>query len=88
MDAEAEAQEVEMEDDEALLPNENFNLKLLVVTNDLQMKHGLRHNDYQRYRGYCSRYAIYFRIGAETFCFVRTTCLPKSDVSSSCTEYI
>jgi len=30
-------------------------LKLLPLTKLLQAKHGLRHGDYQRYRGYCSR---------------------------------
>ena len=30
-------------------------LKLLPLVRNLQSKHGLRHGDYQRYRGYCSR---------------------------------
>ena len=30
-------------------------MKLLPLTESLQSKHGLRHGDYQRYRGYCSR---------------------------------
>ena len=30
-------------------------MKLLPLTKSLQSKHGLRHGDYQRYRGYCSR---------------------------------
>ena len=32
-----------------------LSLKLLPLTKSLQSKHGLRHGDYQRYRGYCSR---------------------------------
>ncbi|XP_077526149.1 signal recognition particle 68 [Haemaphysalis longicornis] len=30
-------------------------LEILQVIKDAQQKHGLRHGDYQRYRGYCSR---------------------------------
>ena len=32
-----------------------LSLKLLPMTKLLQSKHGLRHGDYQRYRGYCAR---------------------------------
>ena len=32
-----------------------LNLKVLAVIREAQQKHGLRHADYQRYRGYCSR---------------------------------
>ena len=32
-----------------------LSLKLLPLVRTLQSKHGLRHGDYQRYRGYCSR---------------------------------
>ena len=32
-----------------------LSLKLLPLLRTLQAKHGLRHGDYQRYRGYCSR---------------------------------
>jgi hypothetical protein len=32
-----------------------LSLKLLPLTKNLQAKHGLRHGDYQRYRGYCAR---------------------------------
>ena len=38
-----------------------LSLKLLPMTKLLQSKHGLRHGDYQRYRGYCSRYCVPFR---------------------------
>ena len=37
-----------------------LSLKLLPMTKLLQSKHGLRHGDYQRYRGYCSRYSVPF----------------------------
>ena len=33
----------------------SYNLKILPLTFGLHQKHGLRHSDYQRYRGYCSR---------------------------------
>ena len=32
-----------------------YSLKLLPLIRGLQAQHGLRHGDYQRYRGYCSR---------------------------------
>jgi len=32
-----------------------FSLKVLSLIREQQQKHGLRHADYQRYRGYCSR---------------------------------
>ena len=32
-----------------------LSLKLLPMTKMLHAKHGLRHGDYQRYRGYCAR---------------------------------
>ena len=32
-----------------------INLKVLAVIREAQQKHGLRHADYQRYGGYCSR---------------------------------
>merc|ERR1719356_2310268 len=32
-----------------------ISLKVLSLIKDTQQKHGLRHSDYQRYRGYCSR---------------------------------
>ncbi|XP_044760413.1 signal recognition particle subunit SRP68 [Coccinella septempunctata] len=37
---------------EALKP---FTLEILKLIKDSQQQHGLRHGDYQRYRGYCSR---------------------------------
>uniref|UniRef100_A0A0K8TT17 Signal recognition particle subunit SRP68 n=1 Tax=Tabanus bromius TaxID=304241 RepID=A0A0K8TT17_TABBR len=32
-----------------------FTVEILKMIKDLQQQHGLRHGDYQRYRGYCSR---------------------------------
>ncbi|XP_050432002.1 signal recognition particle subunit SRP68 [Adelges cooleyi] len=32
-----------------------FTVELLKLIKEAQQQHGLRHNDYQRYRGYCSR---------------------------------
>lgn len=49
VDPDAEAAAEEEEDDSV------FGLKLLPLTHALHQKHGLRHDDYQRYRGYCSR---------------------------------
>ncbi|KAH7950433.1 hypothetical protein HPB49_023888 [Dermacentor silvarum] len=36
-------------------PKTVLTLEILQVIKDAQQKHGLRHGDYQRYRGYCSR---------------------------------
>ncbi|XP_053694455.1 signal recognition particle subunit SRP68 [Sabethes cyaneus] len=46
----------QMEVDEGVdSPKKVFNIEILRVIKDLQQQHGLRHGDYQRYRGYCSR---------------------------------
>ncbi|XP_055606624.1 signal recognition particle subunit SRP68 [Uranotaenia lowii] len=45
----------DMDVDEDLNPGKVFNIEILRVIKDLQQQHGLRHGDYQRYRGYCSR---------------------------------
>ena len=53
-----ENEEVEDEIVEETITSEGFHilsLKLLPLVRSLQSKHGLRHGDYQRYRGYCSR---------------------------------
>ncbi|XP_014367542.2 signal recognition particle subunit SRP68 [Papilio machaon] len=36
-------------------PSKLLSLEIFRVTKDAQQQHGLRHGDYQRYRGYCSR---------------------------------
>ena len=46
---------MELEVEENLTGGTTLTLKLLPLTKLLQSKHGLRHGDYQRYRGYCSR---------------------------------
>lgn len=49
-DGEEMEQEVEEEED-----TKQISLKVLSLIKEAQQKHGLRHADYQRYRGYCSR---------------------------------
>ena len=46
---------IEVEDEGLISGGIVLTLKLLPLTKLLQAKHGLRHGDYQRYRGYCSR---------------------------------
>ncbi|XP_018324397.1 signal recognition particle subunit SRP68 [Agrilus planipennis] len=36
-------------------PSQPFTLEILKIIKEAQQQHGLRHGDYQRYRGYCSR---------------------------------
>ncbi|XP_039595538.1 signal recognition particle subunit SRP68 [Polypterus senegalus] len=36
-------------------PDEGLSLEILQIIKESQQQHGLRHGDYQRYRGYCSR---------------------------------
>lgn len=51
-----EEMEVETEEvEEVVEETKPFSLKVLSLIRDQQQKHGLRHADYQRYRGYCSR---------------------------------
>lgn len=47
--------EVDEEEEEDSAPSKVFTIEILRVIKDLQLQHGLRHGDYQRYRGYCSR---------------------------------
>ncbi|XP_052866032.1 signal recognition particle subunit SRP68 [Anopheles cruzii] len=42
-------------DDGADVAVKMFTVEILRVIKDLQLQHGLRHGDFQRYRGYCSR---------------------------------
>ena len=55
---EEKVEESSMDDLEEEKEARILNLKVLAVIREAQQKHGLRHADYQRYRGYCSRYAI------------------------------
>ncbi|KAJ8682421.1 hypothetical protein QAD02_018213 [Eretmocerus hayati] len=45
------------EQEDVPVPTEQkiFSLEILKIIKDAQQQHGLRHGDYQRYRGYCSR---------------------------------
>lgn len=36
-------------------PPQKFTFEILKIIKDAQQQHGLRHGDYQRYRGYCTR---------------------------------
>jgi len=51
VEAETEDQEKEIQEEETKI----LNFKVLAIIREAQQKHGLRHADYQRYRGYCSR---------------------------------
>ncbi|KAH0540819.1 signal recognition particle subunit SRP68 [Cotesia glomerata] len=46
-----------MSENEGVTPKEQrvYSLEILKIIKDAQQQHGLRHGDYQRYRGYCSR---------------------------------
>ncbi|XP_015595448.1 signal recognition particle subunit SRP68 [Cephus cinctus] len=43
------------QDTEISKEQKQYSLEILKIIKDAQQQHGLRHNDYQRYRGYCSR---------------------------------
>ncbi|KAL0892893.1 hypothetical protein ABMA27_014576 [Loxostege sticticalis] len=45
----------EMTDKEENKTSNLLSLEIFRITKDAQQQHGLRHGDYQRYRGYCSR---------------------------------
>lgn len=44
-----------MEDNKENLSDGGLGLEILQIIKESQQQHGLRHGDYQRYRGYCSR---------------------------------
>uniref|UniRef100_I3KPF8 Signal recognition particle subunit SRP68 n=1 Tax=Oreochromis niloticus TaxID=8128 RepID=I3KPF8_ORENI len=44
-----------MEENKENLPDGGLGLEILQIIKESQQQHGLRHGDYQRYRGYCSR---------------------------------
>ncbi|XP_015212257.1 signal recognition particle subunit SRP68 isoform X3 [Lepisosteus oculatus] len=50
-----EAQSAVMDENKEKKPEEGLGLEILQIIKDSQQQHGLRHGDYQRYRGYCSR---------------------------------
>lgn len=43
------------EGEKEVKPANSLSLEIFRITKDAQQQHGLRHGDYQRYRGYCSR---------------------------------
>uniref|UniRef100_A0A8D8V9S8 Signal recognition particle subunit SRP68 n=1 Tax=Cacopsylla melanoneura TaxID=428564 RepID=A0A8D8V9S8_9HEMI len=55
---------------EAAKPKPLYTIEILKIIKDAQQQHGLRHGDYQRYRGYCTR-----RIGR----LRKTLHLPQGD---------
>ncbi|KAI1896734.1 hypothetical protein AGOR_G00097850 [Albula goreensis] len=46
---------VGMDENKENSTDEGLGLEILQIIKDSQQQHGLRHGDYQRYRGYCSR---------------------------------
>uniref|UniRef100_A0AAY4A5B0 Signal recognition particle subunit SRP68 n=1 Tax=Denticeps clupeoides TaxID=299321 RepID=A0AAY4A5B0_9TELE len=50
-----EAKIAEMEENKENAADGGLSLEILQIIKDSQQQHGLRHGDYQRYRGYCSR---------------------------------
>ncbi|KAL7288721.1 hypothetical protein TKK_0017446 [Trichogramma kaykai] len=45
----------DVEQEQELSVPATYSLEILKIIRDAQQQHGLRHGDYQRYRGYCSR---------------------------------
>ncbi|KAM4604042.1 signal recognition particle subunit SRP68 [Polymixia lowei] len=54
-DKQNEAKTASMDENKENSPNGGLGLEILQIIKDSQQQHGLRHGDYQRYRGYCSR---------------------------------
>ncbi|XP_014206574.1 signal recognition particle subunit SRP68 [Copidosoma floridanum] len=50
-----EGSDVEQEEPNSEPGQKVFSLEILKIIKEAQQQHGLRHGDYQRYRGYCSR---------------------------------
>nr|XP_034180428.1 signal recognition particle subunit SRP68 [Osmia lignaria] len=47
--------ENQVNDDAVSKEQKTYSLEILKIIKEAQQQHGLRHGDYQRYRGYCSR---------------------------------
>ncbi|XP_016913688.2 signal recognition particle subunit SRP68 [Apis cerana] len=47
--------ENQINDDTTSTEQKTYSLEILKIIKEAQQQHGLRHGDYQRYRGYCSR---------------------------------
>ncbi|KAM9769890.1 signal recognition particle subunit SRP68 [Menidia menidia] len=54
-DKQSEAKVSPMEENKENVPEGGLGLEILQIIKESQQQHGLRHGDYQRYRGYCSR---------------------------------
>lgn len=54
-DKQNEAKVSPLEENKENLPDGGLGLEILQIIKESQQQHGLRHGDYQRYRGYCSR---------------------------------
>ncbi|XP_029359174.1 signal recognition particle subunit SRP68 [Echeneis naucrates] len=54
-DKQNEAKVSIMDENKENLPDGGLGLEILQIIKESQQQHGLRHGDYQRYRGYCSR---------------------------------
>uniref|UniRef100_A0A1A8JFE9 Signal recognition particle subunit SRP68 n=1 Tax=Nothobranchius kuhntae TaxID=321403 RepID=A0A1A8JFE9_NOTKU len=55
VDKQNEAKMSLTEENKENIPEEGLGLEILQIIKESQQQHGLRHGDYQRYRGYCSR---------------------------------
>ncbi|XP_030582671.1 signal recognition particle subunit SRP68 [Archocentrus centrarchus] len=54
-DKQNEAKVSPADENKGNLPDGGLGLEILQIIKESQQQHGLRHGDYQRYRGYCSR---------------------------------
>ncbi|XP_029914377.1 signal recognition particle subunit SRP68 [Myripristis murdjan] len=54
-DKQNEAKVAAFDENKENSPDGGLGLEILQIIKDSQQQHGLRHGDYQRYRGYCSR---------------------------------
>ncbi|CAL8328957.1 unnamed protein product [Lota lota] len=54
-DNQKEARIASMDENKENVSDTGVGLEILQIIKDSQQQHGLRHGDYQRYRGYCSR---------------------------------
>ncbi|CAL8274361.1 unnamed protein product [Gadus morhua 'NCC'] len=54
-DKQNEAKIASMDENKENVSDPGVGLEILQIIKDSQQQHGLRHGDYQRYRGYCSR---------------------------------
>ncbi|XP_056135873.1 signal recognition particle subunit SRP68 [Lampris incognitus] len=54
-DKQNEAKDALLDENKENSPDGGLGLEILQIIKDSQQQHGLRHGDYQRYRGYCSR---------------------------------